>query len=36
MGPNGSCSELIFHDSMGYEGWIGSRFTFVRNGIFGN
>ena len=29
MGPNGPCFELIYLLDMGYEGWIGYRFTFV-------
>ena len=34
MGPNGSHSELIFLVSMGYEGWIGFRFTFVHKSVW--
>ena len=33
MGPNGPHSELIYHDDMVYEGWIGSRFTLVYKGV---
>ena len=31
--PNGPCSELIYLVGMGYEGRIGSRFTFVHNDV---
>ena len=33
MGPNGSCSELIYLIGMDYEGQIGFRFPFVYKGI---
>ena len=33
MGPNSSCSELIYLIGMGYEGWIDSRFTFVYKSV---
>ena len=33
MGPRGSCFELIYLVGICYEGWIGSRFTFVHKGI---
>ena len=33
MGPNGPCSKLIYLVGMGYEGWIGFRFTFVHEGV---
>ena len=33
MGPNGPCFELIYLVGMGYEGWIGFKFTFVHKGI---
>ena len=33
MGPNSSHSELIYHDDMVYNGWIGSQFIFMHNGI---
>ena len=33
MGPNGPCSKLIYLVGMGYEGRIGSMFTFVHKGI---
>ena len=29
MGPSGPCSKLIYLVGMGYEGWIGYKFTFV-------
>ena len=34
MGPSGPRFELIYLVGMGYEGWIGSRFTFVHKGIW--
>ena len=34
MGPNGPCSELIYLVTMGYESWIGFKFTFVHKSIF--
>ena len=33
MGPNGPLSELIYIVTMGYEGRIGSKFTFVHKSI---
>ena len=33
MGPSGLCFELIYLISMGYECWIGSRFTFMHKGV---
>ena len=33
MGPSSPRFELIYLVGMGYEGRIGSRFTFVHNGI---
>ena len=33
MGPNGSRFKLIYLISMGYEGWISSKFTFVHKGV---
>ena len=33
MGFNGPHSELIHHDDTVYEGWIGSKFTFIHKGI---
>ena len=36
MGPNSSHSELIYHDDMVYNGWIGSQFIFMHNGILVN
>ena len=33
MGHIGPHSELIYLIGMGYEGQIGSRFTFVRKGV---
>ena len=33
MGPNGPRSELIYLVGMGYEGQIGSRFTFVHKSV---
>ena len=33
IGPNGPRSELIYLVDMGYEGRIGSKFTFVHKGV---
>ena len=33
MGPNGLCTNLIYHDDMVYEGQIDSKFILVHNGI---
>ena len=33
MGPNGPHSKLIYLVDMGYEGRIGSRFTFVHKSV---
>ena len=33
MGPNGPRSKLIYLVDADYEGWIGSRFTFMHKGI---
>ena len=33
MGPNGPRFKLIYLISMGYEGWISSKFTFVHKGV---
>ena len=33
MGPNGPYSKLIYLGGTGYEGCIGSRFTFVYQGV---
>ena len=33
MCPNGPRSKLIYLVGMGYEGQIGSRFTFVHKGV---
>ena len=33
MGPNGSCSQLIYHDDTIYEGWIDFRFIPMHKGI---
>ena len=33
MGPSGPRSELLYLVSMGYEGQIGSTFTFVHKGV---
>ena len=33
MGPSGPRFELIFLVGMGYEGRIGSKFTFVHKGV---
>ena len=33
MGPNGPHSKVIDIIDRDYEGWIGSRFTFVHKGI---
>ena len=33
MGPNGPFFELIYLVGMGYEGQIGSRFTFVHKDV---
>ena len=33
MGPNGPRSKLIYLVDTDYEGWIGSRFTFVHKSI---
>ena len=33
MSPSGPRSELIYLVDMGYEGGIGSRFTFVHKGV---
>ena len=35
MGPSGPYFELIYHDSKIYEGWIGSKFTFLHKGVLG-
>ena len=34
MGPSGPCSELIYLVTMGYEGRIDFKFTFVHKSIF--
>ena len=33
MGPSGPYSKLIYHDSMVYKGWIGSKFNLVHKDI---
>ena len=33
MGLSGPHSELIYLVGMDYEGWIGSRFTFMHKGV---
>ena len=33
MGPNGLCFELIYHDDIVYEGWIGSKFILVHKSV---
>ena len=33
MGPNGPLSKLIYLVSIGYGGWIDSKFTFMYKGI---
>ena len=33
MGPSGLCFELIYHDDIVYEGWIGSKFILVHKGV---
>ena len=33
MGPNRPCFELIYHDDISYEGYIGSMFTLVHKGV---
>ena len=33
MGPSGPCSELIYLIGIDFEGWIGSKFTYVHKGI---
>ena len=33
MGPNGSHSELIYHDNTIYKGWIDSKFIIVHKGV---
>ena len=33
MGPSGPCFELMYLVVMGYEGRIGSRFTFMYKGV---
>ena len=33
MGLSGPHSQLIYLVGMGYEGWIGSNYTFVHKGI---
>ena len=33
MGPNDPYSELIYHNDMIYEDWIGSKFIFVYKGV---
>ena len=33
MGPNGPCSELIYHNDIVYEGWIGFIPTLMHKGI---
>ena len=33
MGPNGPCSELIYHDDTIYEDWIDFMFTLVHKSI---
>ena len=33
MGSSGPCFELINHDDMVYESWIGSRFILVHKGV---
>ena len=33
MDPNGPRFKLIYLVSMGYEGWIGSTFTFVHKSV---
>ena len=34
MDPNGPQSKLIYLVSIGYEGWIGFRLTFVHKGVW--
>ena len=33
MGPSGPRSKIIYLVGIGYKGWIGSRFTFVHEGV---
>ena len=33
MGSNGPCFELVYLVGMGYDGRIGSKFTFVHKGV---
>ena len=33
MGLNGPYFELIYHDDIVYEDWIGSRFILVHKGV---
>ena len=33
MGVNGPRFELIYHDDMVYEGWIGSRSIIIHKGV---
>ena len=33
MGPNGSCSKLIYLIDMNYKGRISFKFTFVHKGV---
>ena len=34
MGPSSPRSELIYHDGMTYDDWIGFCFTLVHKGVF--
>ena len=33
MDLNGPYSKIIYHDSMVFQGWIGSKFTLLHKGI---